>query len=279
MSGRIPNKEAVGHLLDLIEKPPCESETAPIVNAILRVLSEDAVAIIDDPPYSKSLVNGYLFLSSGSALASFNRPKTFDILGDIPDPSMSIELPLGKTVRVKEDSYMAIKRFMEGHYTVLKESEAEESGGVIQVTRFVDKYENISLQGSIRKIGNIIFRKGHRLQAKDIVTLADQGIIKMKVTRPPKVAIFSTGKELILPGTTYKVGSKYDSNASCLSALISQSGGLPEFYGIMPNDLLLLIKKMAEVIAKVDMVVLSGATHALKAVSYTHLTLPTTPYV
>lgn len=260
---KVAKKEALECLLDRIEKGPRESEEVAIVSAIGRVLSEDLAAVADDPPYSKSTVSGYLLLASGTALASFKRPMTFDLVGDIPDPSMAIELPLGKTVKVEIDSYMAIKRFMEGHYAVLKETEVERSDEVIHVIRRVEKHENIILQGSVRKVGNIIFRKRRTLNASDILVLAHQGILKVKVSRPPKVAVFSTGKELIAPGTTYKIGSKYDCNASCLSAMISKSGGLPLFYGIMPNDLLPFIKKIVEVVGKVDMVVLSGATRAL----------------
>jgi len=263
MSEKSLNKETVERFLGQIKKGALDAEEVPIASVIGRVLFEDVAAVMDDPPYSKATVEGYLFLVSGTALSSPKRPMTFNVLGDIPDPSMSIELPSGKAVRVKKDSYMAIKRFIEGHYAVLKTSEVKGSEEVIHVTHLVEKHTNIILQGSIRKIGNIIFKKGYTLQARDIVTLAHQGIPKVKVSRLIRVAIFSTGMELIAPGTPYRIGYNYDCNAYTLSAMVERSGGQPLFQGIMPNDLLPFIKTLAEVVKTVDMVVLSGATVAL----------------
>ncbi len=262
MISKVAIDETLKHLLDWVAKGPYASEEVPLAGAIGRVLSEDLSAVMDDPPYSKATANGYLLLISGTPLASPKRPMTFDFMGDIPDPTMSIELPLGKTVKVKADSYMAIKRFLEGHYAVLKESEVELSGKEIHVTRLIEKHENILLQGSLRRVGNIIFKQGYKLQAKDIFTLAYQGIIKVKVSRPPKVALFSTGAELIAPGMPYKIGSKYDCNAQGLSAMIEKLGGVALFQGIIPNDLAPFIKKLVEAAAKADIVVLSGATVA-----------------
>jgi len=264
MSGKNTNKESIDRLIALIKKGPYDTEEVSIPSAVGRVLSEDVSAVMDDPPYSKATTAGYLLLVHGTALASPKRPMTFNLLGDIPDPTMAIELPEGKTVAVQKDSYMAIKRFMEGHYAVVKESSVEVTGKLIGVTHLIEKHENIVLQGYIRKVGNTIFKKGHSLQVADIVTLAHQGIPKVKVSRPIKVAIFSTGKELIALGTPYKIGSKYDCNAYCLSAMIEKTGGTPLFQGILQNDLLPFIKILVEAIASVDMVVISGATTALE---------------
>ena len=257
------HKETVARFLTQIERGPREGEDISISNAIGRVLFSEVAAVIDDPPYSNSTAEGYLLLASGTALASPRRPMVFESLGDIPMPSMAIELPLGKTVKVKKDSYMAIKRFMEGHFAVIKDDCASFSGTTLEVTRFVEKFENIVLQGSVRKVGNTIFKKGRKISAQDVVILAHQGIPKVKVSCQPKVAVFSTGKELMAPGTPYTIGSKYDCNASCLLGMIEKSGGIPLFQGIMPNELLPFIKKLVEVAKTVDMVVLSGATLAI----------------
>jgi molybdopterin biosynthesis enzyme len=256
-------KETIQRFLGQIEKGPRAPEEVFITSGIGRVLFADVSAIIDDPPYSNSTAEGYLLLASGTALASPKRPMLFESLGDIPIPSMAIELPLGKTLKVKRDSYMAIKRFMEGHYAVIKDTEATFSGKTLEVTRLVEKFENIILQGSVRKVGNTIFKKGYKLTAGDIITLAHQGILKVTVSRKPTVALFSTGRELIAPATPYTIGSKYDCNSYCLSAMIEKNGGNPLFQGIMPNDLLPFIKKLVEVAGQADMVVLSGATVAL----------------
>ncbi len=260
-----PNDKALEDLLKRIPtSEPSEAEDVLIEKALKRVLFEDVVVAMDDPPYSKATVDGYVILASGTALASSKRPMVFDIQGDIPPPWSSMELPLGKALIVKNGSYMAIKRFFEGHYAVLKGSEANDISGKIYLTRRVEKHENISVQGAIRRIGNIIFKKGHRIRPKDIFTLASQGILKIKVTRMPKVAIFSTGDELLPPTAPYKIGYKYDCNSHGLAAMVEETGGLPVPCGVMPDLLSPFIKKLVQTTEGVDMVLISGGTAAAK---------------
>ena len=114
--------EALNALLARIPKGPHAAEYIPIQKAVGRVLFEEVVAVMDDPPYSKSCADGYILLPSGTALASPKRPLTFEVQGDIPPPSSMTELPFGKALRVKNGSYMSIRRFLEAHYAVLKAS-------------------------------------------------------------------------------------------------------------------------------------------------------------
>lgn len=278
-------KEAIDALLAHIPKGPYDTEQIPIQKAVGRVISEEVVALMDDPPYSKSCVDGYMLLSSGTALASPQKPMTFEVQGDIPPPSSSVELPFGRAIRVKKGSYMSIKRFLESHYAILQESETQEKENKISVTRFIDKHENISIQGSVFKLGRIIFPKGHRIQSQDLFTLASQGITTVSVAKRPTVAFFSTGSELIPATDPYRIGFKYDCNACGLSAMLEECGGLSAFQGIMPNTLPPFIDKLAEVIEakEVAMILISGATfaeggkfldHLINGASVVGLTLP-----
>ncbi len=251
-------KKGLSDFPKIIPKSSVLGEEIPIEQALNRVLSQDVEATMDDPPYSKSLIEGYILLTAGTALSSPKRPLTFDVLGDIPPPSTAKALPLGKAFRVKSGSYLAIERFLEGHYAVLKLSEATEMDHKIHVVRFIEKYENIGLQGSVRRVGNILFNKGYRLRVEDIFTLANQAILKVKVACPPKVAILSIGNDLLSPTGPYKINYKYDCNAYGLAAMINASGGHAISHGIMSNLLPPLIKKVVELIDEVDMIILSG---------------------
>jgi molybdopterin molybdotransferase len=258
-------KEVIKNFLAYIPAGPRETESIPIDNAVDRVLSEEVTAMMDVPHYSRSTTDGYLILASNTALASPRRPITFEVKGEIPPPSQSVELPLGASLKVKNGSYMAIKRFLEGHYAVLKESDTVvEMVGKISIARRVEKHENIVVQGSTLKNGNILFPKGHRIRSGDIFTLASQGILKVSVAKPPKVGIFSIGNELLPPTIPYKIGCKFDCNSYGLSALVSKVGGIPVFCGIMPDRLTPLAEKIIKTVSKeeVDMVILSGGTAA-----------------
>ena len=261
----IPQKsdqEILDAFLTFFPRGPREIEEIPIANAIGHVAYSDIEAILDDPPYSKAVADGYLLLASGTALASPKRPMTFELIGDIPAPSMAIELPPGKAVRVKNGSYMAIKRFLESHFAVVKAADAQESKNIVSISRLVDRHENIVLQGSIRKVGNTILAKGHQLQFRDIFTLAKQGIQKIKVVKVvkrPNVAIFSTGAEILPAGTPYKIGCKYDCNLHGLSGMVTAVGGVPIPLGIVPTDLTLFAKKLVEAHAQSELIIFSGA--------------------
>ncbi len=258
-SKRLINKKAIDSLLGFVPKGQTGTEAIPISDAVGRVLAKTVEAVRDDPPYSRSTVEGYLLLASQTALASSRRPITLEVIGDIPDPSMSIELPLGKTVRVKNGSYMAIKRFSEGHYAVFKASDVTDMGSKISVTSRIEKHENLVLQGSVYKTGRVLFEKGYRLRSKDIFVLASQATLKVTVAKPPQVAIFSTGNELLAPTEPYRIGCTYDCNSYGLSAMVRESGGVPQFFGIMPDRLSVFTEKLAQTIKEADMVIVSGA--------------------
>jgi molybdopterin biosynthesis enzyme len=257
------NKSFIG-LPEVLPKAMVTGEDIPVEQALNRVLAEEVKAVVDDPPYSRANADGYLLLSTGTALASKKRPLTFEVVGEIPPPSHSVELPFGRALRVKNGSYLAVNRFLEGHYAVMKESESTEIDSKIYVIRLINKHENIGVQGSIRQIGNLMFSKGHRLLANDIFTLADQRIATVKVAIRPKVAILSLGEDLIPMGGPYKIGYRYDSISVGLSAMVTALGGIPILCGIMPPTRAPLTKKLIEIMEEADMAILSGTVISLQ---------------
>jgi len=257
-------KEALQSLLARLSFGSTQKEEIPIEEAVGRVLAEEVTAVMDDPPYSQATANGYVMLASGTALASPRRPVTFAVQGDIPPPSSSVELPEGKALKVKNGSYMSIKRFLESYYAVVKETEVKEINGVISVSRQIVRHENISIQGIACKMCHVIFQKGYRIHPRDLFTLAGQGILKVVVARPPKVAFFSVGDALISPKKPYKIGYKYDGGSYGLAAMIKEAGGLADFRGIESYQVTPLVRKLAQAIEdkEVDMILMSGGTVA-----------------
>jgi molybdopterin molybdotransferase len=197
-------------------------------------------------------------------LASARRPITFEVQGDIPDASSAVELSEGRALRVKNGSYMSIKRFLESHYAVLKDTDVKEINGIISVIRRVEKHENISIQGTSLRACHVMFQKGYRMHPRDLATLAGQGILKVVVARPPKVALFSVGDDLISPKKPYKIGCKYDGGPYGLVAMIKEAGGLADFRGIESCQITPLVRKLAQAIEdkEVDMILMSGGTVA-----------------
>jgi molybdopterin molybdotransferase len=256
------SSEILAPLLQHVPKATCVIDEVPIEEAVGQTLFEPVFAVRDDPPYSKALSDGYILLSSETAMASPRIPRTFEVLGDMPPSSNPAELPPGKSLRVKNGNYMSIKRFMEGYYAIVKESNASEKGGKVSVTHSVIRHENIAIQGSINRKGSVLFDMGHRLQPDDLFTLAIQGIMKVKVahspTVVPRVAIFSIGNDIIPLKELYKVGFKYDCNSYGLAALVRDRGGIPTSYGVVPDLTPTLIKTLSVSLPENDLILFSA---------------------
>ncbi|MEM2897003.1 MAG: molybdopterin biosynthesis protein, partial [Candidatus Bathyarchaeia archaeon] len=120
--------------------------------------------------------------------------------------------------------------------------------------------ENIIATGSDMMSGELLLRKGQRITSREMGVLAAIGLSKVKVYKKPKVAIVSTGDELLPPGTPLGYGKVYDTNSSSLIGAVLESGGDPIFLGIAPDDLDEMRKALKESLSQADVVLTSGST-------------------
>jgi putative molybdopterin biosynthesis protein len=105
-----------------------------------------------------------------------------------------------------------------------------------------------------------LLRRGARIGSREIGMLAASGLARIEVVRRPKVAVLSTGDELVEPGNPLKPAAVYDSNSAIIAAAVSEAGGEPLTFGVLPDDAVILEKTVREALAVSDMVVLSGGT-------------------
>jgi len=251
-----PGAMAAEAFLALAPKGPLGAEAVPLQSALNRVLAVDVGAAIDDPPYSRSIMEGYVVLTSDAASASAERPVMLEVAGEIPVGSGEAKgLQAGKALGVTTGSYVP-----EGDYSVVKGWDVTKNGNRIQLTRPLSKLENIEVRGGERKKGGILLKKGRRISAGDLFLLASQAILQVSVAKRPKVAIFSSGNEVIPPTEPFKIGFIWDCNGYGLSALVEEAGGIPVFKGIVKDDFDLFSKKIKEALQEADMIVISGGT-------------------
>ncbi|MFQ5579959.1 MAG: molybdopterin molybdotransferase MoeA [Nitrospiria bacterium] len=251
-----PIQDARQLFLSRVGKGSLGFETVSILSASGRILAEDVLAVIDDPPYGRSIMEGYLVSPPDTLGASKENPVSIDITGDIPVGSGDAEnLVSGTALRVTTGSYIP-----SGDYSVVKKWEVQERGRAIALLKPVVKGENIEVVGSERRKGSVLYSKGAQIRAEDIFLLASQGILKVKVAGAPRVAIFSSGNEVVPPTEPLKKGDIWDCNSYGLSALVREAGGIPFFKGIIKDDLGLFTGKVKEALGEVDMIVISGGT-------------------
>ena len=130
----------------------------------------------------------------------------------------------------------------------------------IELRRTIGPGQFVSFAGSDIARGETLLRQGTRIGSREIGMLAACGLARVAVVRRPKVAVLSTGDELVAPGEPLKPAGVYDSNGAIIAAAVAEAGGEPIAMGAFPDDEAALEKAVRAALADRDMVVLSGGT-------------------
>ncbi|WP_300258748.1 gephyrin-like molybdotransferase Glp [Clostridium sp.] len=197
-----------------------KSEVVSIKDSLKRVLYGDVKSKINNPPFNKSVFDGYAFRSEDSKRASKENPIKLKIVDEIfagmwPER----EIKSGEAVRIMTGAPIPI-----GADCVLKQEETERYGNLVKIFKEMKAYENISFIGEDIKIGEILIKEGKRLDYADLGIMASSGISEILAYKKPKVSIISTGDEVCDIHSTLKPGKIYDSNLYSLSARVEELG-------------------------------------------------------
>ena len=130
----------------------------------------------------------------------------------------------------------------------------------IEIRRAASPGQFVSYAGSDIARGEAVLRAGTVIGSREIGMCAACGIAKVSLVRPPRVAVISTGDELVQPGEPLRPAAIYDTNGAIVSAAISENGGQVTFLGAIADDEALLEAAMRGALASSDMLVLSGGT-------------------
>jgi putative molybdopterin biosynthesis protein len=244
-----------------IDLTPLAAETVSLARALSRVLAADVIAPVDAPPFDRSNVDGFAVRASDTAGASDRAPRHFALNAEViacgvePQlevaPGTATAIATGGVIPRGADAVVMIE-----HTELIEDVAAP----VIDVRRAVGAGQFISYAGSDIARGETLLRKGTRISSREIGVLAACGLATVDVVRRPRVAVLSTGDELVAPGKPLRPGGVYDSNGAIIAAAISEVGGEPVPFGAFPDDEDALGKAMRVALAACDMVVLSGGT-------------------
>lgn len=213
---------ALEEALEILNKntKALKSEVVSIKDSLKRVLYGDVKSKINNPPFNKSVFDGYAFKSEDSKGTSKENPIELKIVDEIFAGDFSeIEIKSGEAVRIMTGAPIPV-----GADCVLKQEETERHGDLVKIFKEMKANENISFMGEDIKIGETLIKKGKRLDYADLGIMASSGISEVTVYKKPRVSIISTGDEVCDINTTLKPGKIYDSNLYSLSARIEELG-------------------------------------------------------
>ena len=231
--------------------PIAETERVPLHGARERVVAHDIIAPINLPPFDNSAVDGYAVRHA-------------DLHGDgetaLP---VSGRLTAGARANVSLKSGTAVRIFTgaampKGADTVFMQEDVTVEGNRVTVPKGLKLGANRRLAGEDVAIGATVLPSGTVLEAQHVALAAALGLSEIVVRRRLRVAIFSTGDEVVEPGSIRDGAGVYDSNRFLLSELLDQLGAIVTDLGILPDDPEKLSSRLADAAAGHDLIVTSG---------------------
>ena len=234
--------------------PVAETERVPLLDAVGRVASEDVCAGFDNPPFDRSPLDGYTFAAASTANASAEHPVTLRVIGEeCAGDFFAGTVGAGECVRI-----MTGGAIPKGCDCVVRQEDVQEDGERIHVPFTSEPYENYCYAGEDIKKDTVLIRRGQRIRAAHLAVLASEGYGTVCVYRRVRIAVASTGDELLQPGEPLRPGKIYNSNLYLLAGRLKELGAEVTVLGSVPDD----IEKAAEVIASyadvVDLFLTSG---------------------
>ena len=228
---------------------PLETETVSLRDAQGRVLAENAIARLDQPPFPVSAMDGYAVRAGDVSSA----PATLRVIGSAPaGHPFNGKVGEGETVRIFTGGVVP-----EGADTIVIQEDTEVDSDKVTIKEAAKAGRHIRKAGLDFTLGGVLARAGQRLRARDLALLASGDLPAVSVRRRPRVALAGTGDELSLPGTPRKPGGIVASSGYGLSAMIQSWGGEPIDLGILP-DTVEAVSTLPERAKGADLIVTMG---------------------
>ncbi len=259
----LPVEDALERILGLCA--PLPAETRPIDDAVGQVLAEPIVAPFDIPPHDNTAMDGYAVQSASTDGASEGAPVRLRVIGELAAGYLyDGAVGAGEAVRIMTGAPMP-----GGADTIVPFEETDEEGlrapgqtneaiADVGILKAAAAGNNIRRRGEDVRQGDHVLAEGAVLRGPEVAVLASLGVSQVRVVRRPRVAVLSTGDELLSPGQPPAPGKIYDSNSYGLSALVQQYGGVPKRAGIASDTIEALTAAIQQALADADLLITSA---------------------
>jgi molybdenum cofactor synthesis domain-containing protein len=231
-------------------------ERVPILEAESRVAAADVSSTIDVPPFARSAMDGYAVRSADTPDATRTTPARLKIADRIYTGQVSrTHVDGGSCAEIATGAPLP-----EGADAVVMVEETSRAGDdSVDIFAAATAGQNIGRRGADMKVGDVVVRRGDHLNPSRIGALAAIGCRDVQVYARPRVAVLSTGNEVIEPGAPLAGGQIYDVNRFTLAAVVGAHGGLAEPHPPVPDTLEALIRAI-DACAGADVMLFSGGS-------------------
>jgi molybdopterin molybdotransferase len=228
-----------------------EVETVPLAQADGRILAHDIAAPLPLPPFTNSAVDGYAV--TGRDLPQ-DKEQTLPVTGRVQaGASAPVPLTPGHAMRIFTGAPMP-----EGADTVFMQEDVRVEDGNVVLPAGLKPGANVRPAGEDIPSGHVALKAGRRLRPQDVALAAAFGLTKIEVVRRIRVAVFSTGNELVSPGEKRAAAQLFDSNRFMLMAMLARLGCEVGDLGILRDERASLASALKKVAASHDLILTTG---------------------
>ncbi len=245
--GLMSVEQALQRLLAKTPQPP-EAITVNLTEALGCILAQDTVSQYDVPPADNSAMDGYCL-----RFEDFQEGKVFAVSQRIPAGAVPTDLEPGTVARI----FTGAEVPNNADVVIMQENVTVTDDGIIINETDPELRQHIRPQGQDIEKGATVLAKGSRIRPQEMGLLASIGIDQVSVYRPLKVAVLSTGDEIIEPGNLLQKGQIFNSNRYTLTGLINTLGLQIMDLGIIPDDISATKDALTKA-AEADVIITSG---------------------
>jgi molybdopterin molybdotransferase len=250
-SGPLMPVDAVERLLMDRVVPVSETETADVAGACGRVVAADIIATVDLPPFDNSAVDGFAVRHADLEPSAETRLTVVDQV--MAGHQAGRAVGRGEAIRIFTGAPMP-----HGADTVFMQEDCRVEDGAVLVPAGLKAGANRRLAGEDIRSGAVALPAGRRLAPQHLALAAAIGLTEVGVRRRVRVALFSTGDEIVEPGSPLPVAALYDSNRRLLAAMLARLGAEVTDLGILPDRPDSLVTAIGDAAHRHDLVLTSG---------------------
>lgn len=252
----LPPAEALRVFLDHLPKG-VRTERLPTTEALGRVLAEELTAPESLPAFPRSTMDGYAVRASDTFGAGETLPAYLSVVGEVA-MGRAADLEVGSGQAAVVHTGGMIPPGADAVVMIERTQKLDEAS--IEVLRPVAPGENVILEGEDVKEGEPLLAPGHIIRPQDVGGLLALGITMVRVASRPRVAILSTGDEVVRPDALPAFGQVRDVNTYTVSALVRRAGGLPIEQGIVGDRFEALQETARKGLDEADALVISAGS-------------------